>query len=121
VGDPIPLLTILASRKTMLRRIISTLLAVGAMAVAALAASSAALPASAHAASCMSYGMPTYSEIQQANGWTLWLWKGGPNWYAYAYSGRYSMNSAYVYMGTYGGNPAQPCFKINWTNGAVGR
>jgi hypothetical protein len=67
------------------RKTITTLFAVAALAVAALAASSAALPSAAQAATCAEWRLPMFNHnwlgqrtrltlvVQRRDGWDLWL------------------------------------------------
>jgi hypothetical protein len=105
----------------MLRKTITTFIAVAALTVAALTASFATHPSDARAASCIGYGMPSYSVITQGNGWTVTLWKSNGVWYATGASGNQSMRANRVYMSSWGSNPFQPYFEIYWSNGSVGR
>jgi hypothetical protein len=108
----------------MFRKTTTAVLAAASLALAGLGAASTIMPAAAEAAYpiCRAYGMPSYSVITQANGWTVTLYSASGTWYAYATDGhRGSMWSTYVGMTSYGGNPSQPFFTIYWPGGSYGR
>jgi hypothetical protein len=109
----------------MFRKTTTAVLAAASLAIAGLGASAAVMPAAADAAYpiCRAYGMPSYSVMQQSNGWTITLIRGNDGWwYAYADDHRgHTMWSNYVTMGSYGGNPSQPYYTISWPRGGFGR
>ena len=103
-----------------MRKTLTSLLAVGALAAAGLSAS-AAVPSNAHAATCAQWRVPSTMEMPQSNGWTLrmsYSFSQGA-WHAAAFPrDGYAIHHRSVHFTSWSSNLV--AFNIVWTNGSEG-
>jgi hypothetical protein len=99
------------------RRIITSIVATGALAVAAPAASSALLPSAAHAAGCSQWQLPANEWIYQRNGWQVEIDQRSGRWEARAYPRTGYVRGNVDYL-TVTGDAVS--FRITWDNGSAG-
>jgi hypothetical protein len=102
------------------RKLMTMLLAAGALALPAVALTSAAHPADAQAAGCQRWRLPQDNYLRQSNGWTTrvkYYYAPYNQWYAVAYkTGYYNMVSSAVYFTNWSADLVR--IHIVWDGGA---